>query len=119
MMRLFLLLAWLPIFSPAQVTATKRFAVGPAEFEVDADGITVLYHAHDWRPDLSRLPIHANDCQDESTRTACKAVPGIACLECIRDWQPVAWDDLNEILYVSASIGLSGSRTRIVLSYDL
>ncbi len=124
MIRILLLIACLPIPGRAQGAATKRFAVGPTDFEVNADGISVLYHGHYWSPDLAKLPIRAEDCQDATARKECQAHPGAVCLGCVGDWGPVAWDELNEIVYFSASVGArdkasSDKPMRIVLGYDL
>ena len=82
MSRIVLLLACLPAFCAAQ-----RFTLGPIEFEADADGIVVQYHGHEWKPDLSKLGV------------------GVA------GGRPVAWDELNEILYFTAQ--------KVLLGYDL
>lgn len=84
MVRILALLVCLAAFCSAE---TKKYNLGPVELDVDADGIVVVYHGHEWIPDLSKLP----------TRT--------------EDSKPVAWDELNEILYLSAS--------RTLLAYDL
>ena len=82
MSRILLLLACLPAFCTAE-----RFTLGPIEFEADAHGIVVQYHGHEWKPDLSKLGVG------------------------VTDGRPVAWDQLNEILYFTAQTS--------VLAYDL
>ena len=115
MRRILLLLACLPTLCSSQSTQTRQFTCGPVQFEVDAGVIVVLYHGHEWTPDIAKLPIRAEDCPNGTARKECGAHPGAACLACIREWLPVAWDGLNEILYFTASTGPK----RILLGYDL
>jgi hypothetical protein len=119
MIRALLLVACMPVLCFAQGTALKRFAVGPVDFEADREGIVVYYHGHDWRPDVSKIPIRGEDCSDLLARKECSAHPGAHCLACIEEWLPVAWDGLNEILYVAASREGKDGHRGIVLGYDL
>lgn len=103
MSRILLPLALLPILSAAQ---TAHFTSGPTQLEVDANGLTILYHGHEWIPDLARIPLRPGDCP---------AAPAMKDRPCLSDWRPVAWDELNEILYLAAAT----PTTRLILGYDL
>jgi hypothetical protein len=84
-----MLLQMLRIMLFLALLPAKHFEFGPIEFDADADGVVVRYHGHDWTPDLSKLAI--------------------------QDCEPLAWDDLNEVLYFSAATA-SGD---LILGYDL
>jgi hypothetical protein len=106
--------------APTTKTIAKtRIQTGPAEFYDSEEGVVIRYHGRDWKVDLSRLHIDAKECEDPDAQDKCAAHPGAACLSCITEWQPVAWDAPREIYYMAASTGMSQNRSWIVLGYDL
>jgi hypothetical protein len=120
--RLIVLVAWLAIVGGAQTTSTsitRLKPTGDAQLEPGPDGVAIVYGQQDWNVDLSALPIRPDECEDSGASKKCAAHPGIGCLPCVREWQPVAWDEKREIFYLAAGTGTAQNRPWIILSYDL
>lgn len=114
------LLAFLAVECAAQITVIKLpRPMGDAQFDSNSDGVTIIYRDRNWKVDLSRLPIRPDECEDAAAREECARHPGIRCLACVREWQPVAWDETRKIFYLAAGTGTAHNRPWIVLSYNL
>jgi hypothetical protein len=104
----------------AQVKTTKHWKLaGSAQFETTGDSVTIRYREGDWRVDLSALPIRPEECAESEARETCATHPGLGCLQCVREWQPIAWDEPREVFYFGASLGTGHNRPWIILSYAL
>ena len=79
----------------------------------------ITYDNQNRNVDLSRLPIHADECQESAASKECAAHPVRGCLPCVREWQPVAWDKKREIFCMAAGTGTSHNRPWIILGYEL
>lgn len=114
------LLACLAAAAAPQVTITKRLKpTGSAQLEASSSGVVIRYGGREWTVDLSKLPIDPDECEEAGAQQRCAGGGGIACLPCVREWQPVAWDEQRETFYMAASTGTSQNRPWVVLVYDL
>jgi len=119
-MKLTVLVALSVIAGAAQTTYTKRPGpIGDAQLEAGSDGVVIVYNNQSWKVDLSTLPIRSDECEDSDAGKKCAAHPGLGCLPCVREWQPVAWDEEREIFYLAAGTGMSHNRPWIIFSYNL
>jgi len=119
-MKVVILVVLLVSAGAAQNTSTKRSKLtGDAQLEANSDGVVIMYGNQNWNVDLSTLPIRPDECEDSGASGKCAAHPGLGCLPCVREWQPVAWDEKREIFYLGAGTGTSHNRSWIILSYEL
>lgn len=85
----------------ASVCPAQTFQLGPVQVQCDNQSVVLSYHGHDWTPVLSKLSLPTAGCE------------------------PVAWDDLNEIIYLAfrkdgwtiAAYDLRADRTSAVAAY--
>jgi hypothetical protein len=119
-MKLEVLLALSVTVAAAQTTYTKRLGpTGDAQLETSGNGVVILYKNQKWNVDLSTLPLRPDECEASDARKQCAAQPGLGCLPCVHEWQPVAWDKNREIFYLAAGTGTSHNRPWIILGYGL
>jgi len=119
-MKCAILLALSVIARAGQTTSTKRLKpTSGAQLEARPVGFAVVWNNQDWHADLSTLPIRSDECEDSAAGKKCAAQPGLGCLPCVHEWQPVAWDETREIFYLAAGTGTSHNRPWIILSFDL
>ncbi len=114
------LLVLLALTAGAQVTTTKRArSIGPAELEVTSEGVSVFVRGREYAIDPTQLRMSPSQCEENSARHACAASAGKNCLACIQEWQPIAWDDPQQILYIGASTGSGHNRPWMLLAFAL
>jgi len=120
-MKSLLLLACLAVAATPQATVTRRFVpTGSAQFDPGSAGLVIRYGGRDWTVEFSKLPIRPDECEAADVRQKCAEGGGLACLPCVREWQPVAWDELREVFYMAASTASSGqNRPWVIFRYDL
>jgi len=94
-------------------------STGSAQFEASSSGVVIRYGGREWTVDLSKLPIDPDKCEEAGAQQRCAGGGGIACLPCVREWQPVAWDEQRETFYMAASTGTGQNRLWVILIYDL
>jgi hypothetical protein len=92
---------------------------GSAQFEADSEGVVVHFDGRGWKPDLSQLPLKAKDCPENPEAEKACTNARLACLACITEWEPVAWDEPREIFYMAAGLDVGKNRPWIIFAYDL
>jgi hypothetical protein len=115
----FICLAMSCVAQTTKGESRKFKPLGSAEFEANADRVAVYFLGREYRVDLSRLPLSVKDCPDPNAGEQCAAHPGAPCLECVTDWQPIAWDEPRQLFYMAASTDTGRNRPWIIFVFDL
>ena len=114
---------WLALVSAAAAQSREVRVVqklGPLEVTIRHDELVVRRGAREWHIPMSRLPVRAADCDNPTEREHCEALPGqSACVECMYDPSPLAWDEARGSLYLAVATGMSKNRPWIILRYRL
>lgn len=100
----------LPFLAFAQVEQSQDFRAG---------SLLIVFHPHElelqlgdgrWHIDISKLPVHAADCDDPAVRTGCAPIgaPEI-----------IAWDEPRRVLFFGIPTGLSQNHPWVLFGYQL